>query len=128
VALPSIEAMDRDSARWSKGLGRMNELERRWHRAMVSLYETAKRDLGYNATRFLQMVAEQGGLTTARQLISSAQPSEGFTTLWQRHRLDLTVEAHVLKPEFADLFTHVEREAARLRLEQYGWRPQTPTT
>jgi hypothetical protein len=101
----------------------MNPLERRWHQAMVSIYEVAKRDLGYNATRFIQMVAEQGGLAAARQLISSAQPSEGFTTLWERQRLDLTVEAHVLKPEFAALFDDEERDAARRRLEDYGWRP-----
>jgi hypothetical protein len=27
----------------------VNELERRFHRAIVSIYETAKRELGYNA-------------------------------------------------------------------------------
>ena len=47
----------------------MDEVERRFHRAMVGIYETAKRELGYNATRFLQMVSEQGGLVTARQLL-----------------------------------------------------------
>ena len=30
-----------------------NELKARFHRAMRDIYETAKRDLGYNATRFL---------------------------------------------------------------------------
>jgi hypothetical protein len=60
----------------------MDDLERQFNRAMVSIYETAKRDLGYNATRFVQMISEQGGLTTARQLLWSSAPSEGFTTLW----------------------------------------------
>jgi hypothetical protein len=59
--------------------------------------------LNYDATRFLQMISEQGGLATARQVLWSDQPSEGFTTLWLRHRLDLTVEAHVLHEEFATL-------------------------
>ena len=44
----------------------MEEIERRFHRAMISIYETAKRELGYNATRFLQMISEHGGLATAR--------------------------------------------------------------
>ena len=91
--------------------------------AMVSIYETAKRELGYNATRFLQMISEQGGLTTAKQLLWSSAPSEGFTTLWERGRLDLTVEAHVLKTEFVPLFTDDDRDHARNRLEAYGWRP-----
>jgi len=99
----------------------VDEIERRFHRAMVLIYETAKRELGYNATRFLQMVSEQGGLATARQLLWSDVPSEGFTTLWERGRLDLTVEAHVLHSEFASLFTDKDREQARARLEAYGW-------
>ena len=47
----------------------MDDLERRFNRAMVSIYETSKRELGYNATRFVQMIIEQGGLTTAKQLL-----------------------------------------------------------
>jgi hypothetical protein len=93
---------------------------KQFHRAMVGIYETAKRDLGYNATRFLQMISEQGGLATARQLLWSDTPSDGFTTLWQHGRLDLTVEAHALKPEFAILFTDEDRQRATRRLETYG--------
>jgi hypothetical protein len=99
----------------------MSQAERQFHRAMVAIYETAKRDLGYNATRFLQMISEQGGLAAARQLLWSDQPSDGFTTLWSHHRLDLTVEAHVLKPDYESLFTETDREQARQRLELYGW-------
>jgi hypothetical protein len=99
----------------------LDQVERQFHQAMVMIYETAKRQLGYNATRFLQMISEQGGLATARQLLWSDQPSDGFTTLWSHHRLDLTVEAHVLKQEYAVLFTDADREQARRRLELYGW-------
>jgi len=100
----------------------VSQAERQFHQAMVEIYETAKRDLGYNATRFLQMISEHGGLAAARQLLWTDQPSDGFTTLWSHHRLDLTVEAHVLKDEYASLFTDVDREQARQRLELYGWR------
>jgi hypothetical protein len=37
-----------------------------FHRAMIAIYQVAKRDVGYNATRFLQMVSEHGGLGAAR--------------------------------------------------------------
>jgi hypothetical protein len=33
------------------------------------------------------------------------------------------LEAHVLKTEFAPLFTDADRDQARDRLEAYGWRP-----
>jgi hypothetical protein len=100
----------------------LNETERAFHRAMVRIYETAKRELGYNAARFLQMLSDQGGLATAKQLLWSDQPSDGFTTLWSHGRLDLTVEAHVLLPEFVSLFTDEDRQRARERLERYGRR------
>jgi hypothetical protein len=94
----------------------MNETERRFHRAMVEIYQTAKRDLGYNATRFIQMVSDRGGLAAARQLLWTDQISDGFEILRQHGRLDLSVEAHVLKDEFADLFSDEDRQRARDRL------------
>jgi hypothetical protein len=103
----------------------VDQLERQFHRAMVEIYETAKRELSYNATRFPQMLSERGGLATARQLLWSDTPSEGFTTLWSHHRLDLTVEAHVLQEKFADLFTDADRQRARERLEAYGWHEES---
>lgn len=110
-----------------KGDAAVNEIERSFHRAMIGIYETAKRELGYNATRFLQMVSEQGGLAAARQLLWSDTPFDGFTTLWEHRRLDLTVEDHVLHAEFASLFSDADREQALARLKKYGWRPKTGT-
>lgn len=98
-------------------------LEGEFHAAMVKLYETAKRELGYNATYFLGMISEHGGVEAARRLLATDKPSEGFTTLWGSRRLDLSVEAHVLDPHFEPLFTGDERRTARRRLEQYGFRP-----
>lgn len=46
------------------------DLERTFHRAMVGVYEDAKRDAGYTATRFIQMVSDVGGLDAARRLIN----------------------------------------------------------
>ena len=100
----------------------MTDLEKRFDRAMREIYVTAKRECGYNATRFLQLVSEKGGLVAAKQLISKPGGTEGFTTLWQCRRLDLSVEAHVLKPEYESLFTDEERRMCRERLEEFGYK------
>ena len=100
-----------------------DQLERRFHRAMVGVYERAKAEAGYNATRFIQMVSEHGGLEAARMLLSSNQVSDGFTALWEAGRLDLTVEALILESEWLTLFTDQEREVARKRLRAYGFEP-----
>ena len=48
--------------------------------------------------------------------------SDGFSNLWKRGRLDLTVETVVLRPESSSLFTDEELDRARGRLEQFGYR------
>ena len=97
------------------------ELESRFHEAMVSIYKHAKSDAGYNATRFIQMVSEEGGYKTARTLLYASTVSDGYTALWERGHLELTVEALILKPEWRDLFTEVERNIAHQRLADYGY-------
>ena len=97
------------------------ELKAQFHEAMLEIYRRAKSDAGYNATRFLGMVSEQGGYEAARTLIHASTVSDGYTALWERKHLDLTVEPLILKPEWHDLFSEVERNIARERLAEYGY-------
>jgi len=99
------------------------DVERRFTAAMLDIYRKAKQEAGYNATRFLGMVMDNGGYETAQVLLHSSTVSEGYTALWERGRLDLTVEAIVLKPEWGDLFSTRELEIARRRLGEYGYQP-----
>ena len=99
----------------------MTILEKRFEQEMIDIYMTAKKECGYNASRFLQMLGAKGGLAAAKQQISKPGGTDGFTTLWEHGRLDLSVEAHVLKAEYAELFTDEERRMCRERLEQFGY-------
>jgi hypothetical protein len=98
----------------------LNDIERKWHLTMVSIYEIAKQEV-YDAKYFVRMLSEQGGKATALHLLWDDHTAEGFTTLWLHERLELTVEAHVLLREFASLFTDADRARALGRLQQYGW-------
>ncbi len=80
-------------------------------------------DLGYRPSYFLQMLGEHGAVETARRLIVAPSESEGFTRLWELGRLDLTVEALVLRTEYASLFDDSIRGLAESRLARYGYRP-----
>ncbi len=97
----------------------MTDLEKNFNEDMMRIYTTAKAELGYNATRFLQMLSQYGGLATAHKLIATEGGTDGFTKLWEYGRLDLSVEAHVLKPEYETLFSEVERNICRDRLKQF---------
>jgi hypothetical protein len=97
-------------------------LEERFDIAMMDIYRRAKTEAHYTATRYFQMLTEHRGLETARILLHTDAVSDGYTALWQRGRLDLTVEALIHDHlEYQPLFTPEERETARLRLKKYQY-------
>jgi hypothetical protein len=96
-------------------------LRRQFDAAMKDVYIRARAEAGYTATYFLGMLSDHGGVETARRLLHSSTVSDGFVALWERRRLDLTVENVILKPEFEALFGDEEREIARARLGEYGF-------
>jgi hypothetical protein len=91
--------------------------------AMFEIYRRAKAEAHYNATIFYKMICDRGGLETAKVLINAQQPSDGYTALYEKGRLDLTVEAVVTEtPEWRTLFTEEELIRAERRLEDYRYR------
>lgn len=93
--------------------------------AMFEIYRRAKAEAKYNATIFLQMLTDNGGLATAKTLINATRPSDGYTALFERGRLDLTVEAVVIEsPRWHVLFTADELAKARKRLHDYRYQPR----
>jgi hypothetical protein len=89
--------------------------------AMEQVYTDAA-SFKYYPKAFLKLLKQRGGLATAQQLLRS-DAMRGLTTLWEHGRLDVSVEALVLKPEWRGLFTDEERSIARKRLEDLGYRP-----
>ncbi|MCA9251029.1 MAG: hypothetical protein R3E58_01400 [Phycisphaerae bacterium] len=102
----------------------MDPVEKKFHAAMINVYHQGKDRCGYNATRFLQMVNERGGLETAKDLLSKKGASEGLTTLWKFNCLDISMEALVLRAEFESLFTDEERKTARQILSSLGFQEE----
>lgn len=89
---------------------------------MMNIYRRALSEVGYRATRFQQMLFNYKGLETARILLHSNTVSEGYTALWERGRLDLTVEATIINNEkYYMLFTEQELEICRKRLDDYHY-------
>lgn len=88
---------------------------------MWRLYEEPKRRFGYNATYFLRMLDEGDPLETARRLALEPRHSEGLTFLWEKHALDLSVEALVLRDPWNTLFAPEVLEAARKKLRALGY-------
>ena len=109
----------------------VSPLELRFHDAMLDIFrlagEATRRQRpdgtiarGYWASYFLRGVRSHGGPEYARYLLRKRGVSDGFRRLSDEGRLDLSVQALVLKPEHAELFTDAERRTAAHRLREPG--------
>jgi hypothetical protein len=98
----------------------LEKLANQFHEELLETYVEAKSRCKYNATRFLQMLEEHGGVETARRLLSAGSAMQtGLAELWKCGRLDISVEAKVLLPKYEPLFSAELRENASHRLQQY---------
>ncbi len=98
----------------------MEVLARTFEEELRAKMIQAKKECKYNPTRFNQMLAQYGGVETARRLIASARLSEGLSALWSCGRLDLSMEESVCKPEYAALFSETEIMYCKNILRELG--------
>jgi hypothetical protein len=101
------------------------EQEDLWQKEMLQIYDDADA-IGYEASGFRGLVASHGPLRAAKMLINMDEPSKGFFELWKLERLDISVEARALKPEFRGLFSNSELSMCRRRLAAYEWLQHPP--
>jgi hypothetical protein len=105
------------------GDSQVSDIEADFSQRMKAVYDRGRAEAGYNASYFLSMLSQYGPQETAHKLLASPAISDGFAELWERGRLDLTVEALVAEPKFSELFSESEVAVARRRLEQFGYTP-----
>lgn len=97
----------------------MDELEQRFGDEMIDkVYRTAGKETGYWASYFLRAVKQHGGVAAAKRLLAQKGLSKGLLKLREKDRLDLSMEALVLRPEYRALFTDDERATAARRLDE----------
>lgn len=100
--------------------GSFEELQQRFHAAMLNIGQETKK-FGYNPVRFDQMVVNVGGLRAARHLLRDQTISAGLMRFWEEGRLDLSMEALVLRGPWCVLFTDEELNEARRRLRELDY-------
>lgn len=93
----------------------MTDIQKRFYKDILNIYQTAKRKFGYNASRFLQILSEIGGVKIAKKLIIKDEGTYRFSILYEHKRLDLSVEAFFIKDEYKMLFSDDEREMCKAR-------------
>jgi hypothetical protein len=101
----------------------MDDYERasRFDATLAAASEAWKLEAGYVWRRLKPMVRQYTAVGAAKRQVVKPGISPGFQKLKDAGRLDLTIEALVLRPEFAPLFSRAEREASRRRLAANGF-------
>lgn len=130
---PTPRVVSRSSATKGFSLETASPLERRFHEDVLAVYrragEATRKERsdgtfvrGYWATYFLRAVRNHGGLAYAHTLLAMDGTTDGFSRLTEEGRLDLTMEALVIRPEYASLFSESERQVAASRLARAGYK------
>jgi hypothetical protein len=70
---------------------------------------------------FMRMLAEHGGVDTAKRLLASQEPQTGLFELYDLGLLHVSMEAIVLQEKFRPLFSEEELAEAHRRLEELGY-------
>ena len=96
------------------------EMGGRFAAALDAAWEAWRSEAGYTWKRYKPMVRRYGAVGTVKRQVVKPDASPGFLKLLAAGRLDLTMEALILKSDFAPLFTYHKRDAARERLRRYG--------
>jgi hypothetical protein len=98
-------------------------IEKELEQEMLSMYKRAGEETGYWGNYFLRAVRNNGGLVTAKKMLteqSKTTPAKGLQALTNAKRLDLSLEALVLQPKFQSLFNKTELDEARRRLSPFS--------
>lgn len=69
----------------------------------------------------MRPVTPEDAIKNARRCLSGNRISDGFNTLADKGRLDLSLEALVIDKRFTDLFTDEEANNALMRLLDAGY-------
>lgn len=103
----------------------IDQIKRDFDKAMFQIYVRAEKEANYRATAYYQMLNDYGGFLTAKKLIApTSKISDGYTALWERGRLDLTVEALIVQQPWISLFGDEEISIARKRLKAFNADPR----
>ncbi|MBB6625509.1 hypothetical protein [Clostridium gasigenes] len=86
----------------------MVTLEQKLQQEVIGSCEIAEKEYGCNMTRFLETINRFGIVRTAQEIFRKGRTSDCFNKLVEARVLELTMEATIVKAQYAELFTDEE--------------------
>ena len=98
-----------------------SKLELEFEAELLQHAQLAARQFGAQTARFAERIRSRGGVDAVREYLHRHRPSDAFGTLADAGRLDLSMEARVIKGTFGMLFTDEEADACLALLLENGY-------
>ncbi len=100
----------------------INNLRNKFNLEVLQSVEESKK-IGYVPTRFIQMLQQSGN--NAHQVVQQLvlkESTTGLEKLWEKGRLDLSMEAIMIKPQYTELFSEELLNICKKKLQKYGYK------
>ena len=99
----------------------MIALEKKLQDEVIKNCEIAQKEYNCKMTRLLETINRFGIVRTAQEIIRKGRTSDCFSKLAEAGRVDLTMEAALVKPKYSELFTDEEVNACYDLLCENGY-------
>ena len=87
----------------------MPTLEQQFEKELIQQCDSAQEACpAYRPVRLKQNIQRFGALKAVKELLRRGQPSDGFAVLADAGRLDLSIEAVIIKSRYGELFSDEE--------------------
>ncbi|MGL4990527.1 MAG: hypothetical protein ACRC57_05060 [Sarcina sp.] len=86
----------------------MGNLEKKLQEEVLKNCEIAEKECGCKMTRLIQTIEKFGIVRTVQEILRKRRTSDCFDALVEAGRIDLTMEAIIVKAKYAELFTDDE--------------------
>ncbi|MBE6022307.1 MAG: hypothetical protein E7231_03615 [Cellulosilyticum sp.] len=99
------------------------QLKKLFHQEIIDLYKQVIKSVKYKPTRLMDFINKYGGYEAAVKYISTESNVQDFAILWEKERLDLSVEALITKEQYRPLFSEDILSFCDRKLKEYSYAP-----
>ena len=100
-----------------------DQLKKTFHQEMINLYKQIIKSIKYKPTRLMDFINKYGGYEAAVKYISTESNVQDFAVLWEKERLDLSVEALIASEAYRSLFQEEIVAFCDRKLKEYSYAP-----
>ncbi|MHC1747647.1 MAG: hypothetical protein AB9856_04555 [Cellulosilyticaceae bacterium] len=95
-----------------------------FHQDIINLYKRIRKEVKYTPPQLLEMINKYGGYEAVIKYIVTDSNIFLFSLLWENERLDLSLEALVIREKYLETFPEDIIKYCDKRLKEYNYAPK----